>query len=383
MEEIVFPKDLKEFLGDVVEGKQGYELGEPWKFSDKALLVVVPVTRKNAPNRAYVTMYEVLKEMGMKDTGSIDQVELQNRTGKAVFVRAGTIFAGETQNRAAQHSGVYQPGKVEVPVRCVQQTHGIRQGAPMTFGDIAPMSITMNLMAGDQSAVWSSVFDYTGGHRSHTPSHTQPRGGRRVERTATYSNPLNTEAVSERITYSMSSNTRARQDRPPHHWGAAPDVSSNFCGFMTTGLAPSGGNDDLLGHLRKVREGQKALDDMMQKVPLFEDQAGAIIFNPVGVVAVETFDSPKSWEAIKQEVIEKYGDRVSETQAEHLFELKKEMILPMLKKFLASLDKFEEKTVRKDDLSETRAVWGGDVVGEYTLVKGRTVHVLLIRDVAS
>jgi len=410
MEEVVFPKELKEFLGDVVEGKHGFELGEPWKFSDKALLVVVPIKRKNAPNRAYVTMYEVLKEMGMKDTGSIDQVELQNRTGKAVFVRAGTIFAGETQNRAAQHSGVYQPGKEEVDVRCVQQTHGIRTGAQMSFGDIAPMSITMNLMAGDQGAVWDSVLNYTSGGR---PQQRQPaqrlyrlrspqrRGGSRDRPQSVWQNRHALSGSSRThepsfMGFMMSSESTSNKRRttcdssePEDSYlvdspeNLEPQDSSSFTGLNTFSGLVGGGSDDLLGHLKKVREGQKALDEMMQKVPLFEDQVGAIIFNPVGVIAVETFDSPKSWEAIKKEVIEKYGDQVSNEQAEHLFELKPDKIMPLLKKFLASLDKFEEKTIRKDDLSETRAVWGGDVVGEYTLVRGRTVHVLLIRDAAS
>jgi len=91
-----------------VDGKFGYKLSDPWKYSEETLGVVVPILRQRAPEREYVTMYEVLKDLGMKDTGRIDQVELQNRTGKAVFVRAGTIFAGATQSRAAQHSGVYR-----------------------------------------------------------------------------------------------------------------------------------------------------------------------------------------------------------------------------------------------------------------------------------
>lgn len=362
IEEITAPLDLKGFLTDVVESKYGYELGEPWKFSDKTLLVVVPIKRKNAPSRQYATMYEVLKDMGMKDTGHIDQVELQNKTGKAVFVRAGTIFKGETQNRAAQHSGVYQPGKEDVLVRCVQQTHGIRSGAEMKFGDIAPMSITASLMGGDQSNVWDRVTTYTSGNAPTASSNfcgfatTVPHTSWRASRTSRLS-----DSGYSRLVGSVM---------PPE-----PTEPTSY------GLQ----DDDLLGHLTRLREskGKAALDEMMQHVPLFEYQAGAIIFNPVGVMAVECFDSPKSWEAIKQDIIEKYGDQVSNEQAEHLFELKKDMILPMLKKFIASLDKFEEKTVRKDDLSETRAVWGEDVIGEYTLVKGRTIHVLLIKDAAS
>ncbi len=122
------------------------------------------------------------------------------------------------------------------------------------------------------------------------------------------------------------------------------------------------------------------LDDMMQKVPLFDDQVGAIIFNPVGVIAVETFDHPMSWAAIKKDIIEKYGDKIMDKQAEHLFELKPEAILPALKKFIKGLEKNTERTIRKDGFSETRVVLGEGIIGEYTIVKGQTIHVLLIRE---
>lgn len=364
IEERMKAEDLKNFLTDVVEKRHGYDLGEPWKFSENALLVVVPIIRKDAPNRSYTTMYEVLKDMGMKDTGHIDIVELQNKSGKAVFVRAGTIFAGETQNRAAQHSGVYKEGsKVDVPVRCVHQTHGIRTGAKMAYGSIAPLSITENLMARDQHAVWSSVRDYT---TTHEVKHRAGRARSSYSSGTHYAFPQ--RSYRGRVGGTSESPSIGLSDEAP------------FLGFVNT----SGVNiptDDLLGYIKS--EGKSALDEMMQKVPLFEDQAGAVIFNPVGVLALETFDSPKSWEAVKKEIIEKYGDHVSNEQAEHLFELQKDKILPMLKKFVAGLDSFEERTIRQDDLSETRAVKGENVIGEYTLVKGRTIHCLLIREQAS
>lgn len=397
VEEVVIPKDLKDFLGDVVEGRHGYKLGEPWKYSDKALAVVVPIIRENAPRRAYITMYEVLKEMGMKDTGSIDKVELQNRTGKPVFVRVGTIFTGATQNRAAQHSGVYQEGKANVFVKCVQQTHGIQSGAPMEFGDIAPLSITMNLMADmDQSAVWESVRRYTGGDHSQHVVRSTPRR-ERSSRTAPVSHRM-TEPSFHRLSSSVQYSQQASSGRRKSLWGnsiddqpkaqvnTGDDQGYNFCGFMSTvsdgfsnGISGTG-SDDLLGHLKGLDEGKKMLDDMMQKVPLFPDQVGAIIFSPLGVAVVETFDHPKSWEAIKKEIIEKHGDKICQEQADHLFELKPEMIMPAFKKFVDGLVVFKEQTIRKDDMSETRALVGQGIVGEYTLMKGRVVHTILAKE---
>lgn len=390
LEEIVIPRELQLFLTDITESKFGYELGAPWKYSEETLGVVVPILRQSAPDREYVTMYEVLKDLGMKDTGHIDQVELQNRAGKAVFVRAGTIFTGSTQNRAAQHSGIYQPGKEEIPVRCVHLSHGIAGGAEMKFGDIAPMSVTMNLMGGNQHSVWQSVRRYTSGSMDDIPG----LGFDSCDRGVTWVN---------RETYYFSSSRSGGQSggcRPQgfvrnrslsQSSGDAAFVNSSTSDnaqrdtwFTQTaarvGSSMRGGSDDLLGHMQKMREGQAMLDDMMQKVPLFDHQVGAIIFNPVGVIAVETFDHPMSWEAIKKEIIEKYGDKIMDKQAEHLFELKPEAILPAVRKFIKGLEKMKEKTIRKDGFSETRTITGEGLIGECTIVKGQPVHVLLVRE---
>ncbi len=375
-QELVIPKDLKAFLTEVSESKSGFHLGEPWKYSDKALAVVVPILREKAPERLYVTMYEVLKQLGMNDTGQIDRVEMQNRAGKPVFVRAGTIFEGQTQSRAAEHSGIYEPGKkADIHVRCVHQTHGISPGSQMKFGDIAPLSVTMELI-GDrgQSAVWQSVQCYTasvgGGGRREAPHVSPPSDygeGRQFLGGGVVSHRMRGSSMGDCSGHgSWSEGSSSIGDTTPY---------TSFTGgsFFNT-------NTDLLGTMRTVNAGKKALDEMMQKVPLFPDQAGAIIFDPVGVMAFEVFDHKASWEAIKKEIIEKYGDKVTSEQAEHLFELRSERIQPLLKKFIQGLDKFDEKTIRKDEFSETRTVRGEGVVGEYTLIRNRVMHALMVRN---
>ena len=161
METMIIPIDLKTYLNNIVDSRFGYKLSEPWKYSEESLGVVIPILRENSPVREYITMYEVLIELNIKDTGSINQIELQNKSRMAIFVRAGTIFAGKTQPRAVQHSGVYSNEKETIDVRCVNASHGINRGEEMSFGDIAPPSVTMNLMSGDQHDVWSSVSNYT------------------------------------------------------------------------------------------------------------------------------------------------------------------------------------------------------------------------------
>lgn len=383
--------DLKIYLNDITDNRFGYRLGEPWKYSEETLGVVVPILRENVLDRSYVTMYEILKELNIKDTGSINQVELQNISGIAIFVRAGTIFAGKTQPRATQHSGVYSNEKETIDVRCVNASRGISKGEEMSFGDIAPPSITVNLMSGSQSDVWSSVSNYTGLGRQRTSDHvinTIPEGlPEDVKRALNYSSELSKRGVYTRVyvhtTSSGQKMTRITREKPSEDvtqiWrGELSDENIEVLDkFANTNNANIRNNTDLL---QEIKKGQSILDDMMQKVPLFDNQVGAIIFNPVGVIAIETFDHPKSWESIKKEIIGKYGDKIKEKQEKHLFELKPETILPALRKFIEGLDNFSEKTVRKDGYSETRTVHGKGIIGEYTLVKGRPIHVLLLKE---
>lgn len=416
VEELVIPVDLKTYLSDISEGRFGYRLGDPWKYSEETLGVVVPILRENSPDREYRTMYEVLKELNIKDTGSINQIELQNRSGMAIFVRAGTIFKGKTQPRAVQHSGVYSNEKETINVRCVNASYGIHRGTEMEFGDIAPPSVTMNLMARDQSGVWSSVRDYTSGSETERQrrSGSAPYGSASSEVGSVPTNAIPEslpEGVRKALYYVSECKSRRSDTCCDVHTYTNSDGSKRTRiarVYPSEGVTQvwSGGGlsdkdiddinrfastnnirmhnttaeaNDLLGHLEKIKKSQSILDDMMQKVPLFDNQVGAVIFNAVGIIALETFDSPKSWESIKKEIIEKYGDKIKTVQSDHLYELKPEMIKPALEKFIKRLETFNEKTIKKDDYSETREVTGDKIVGEYTLVKGQPIHVLLLR----
>jgi len=386
-EEVVIPKDLQEFLGDIADERHGFRLGDPWKYSEDALAVVVPILRAKAPERLYKTMYEELKDLGMKDTGNIDKVALQNKTGVPLFIRAGTIFTGSTQNRAAENSTVVQPGKSEVNVRCVNQTHGINGGAGMKYGDIAPVNVTMNLIShAGQTAVWNSVRNYTSGHKEYTVIGGSSYGNSyHAESPLEYHNTGDSfyGCFSDPVSYVGKIGRSARGSS----MGSVNDnAGCYFNSTVTDGLVGhswdnpgSGGSSDLLGYMNKVDAGRDVVNDMLQKVPLFEDQVGAIVFSPVGVIAIESFEHQMSWAAIKKEVIEKHGDKICNEQADHLFELRPEKILPAFKKFVKGLENGEEHSVRRDDLSETRVVVGKGVIGEYTLVKGRVIHTIIVR----
>lgn len=411
-ETLTIPLELKIFLMDIANSKFGYKLGEPWKYSEESLGVVVPILRENAPNRQYVTMYEVLHQLDIKDTGSISQIELQNKTGMTIFVRSGTIFAGQTQNRASQHSGIYKKEEEIINVCCVHASHGIRSGEKMRFGDIAPPSITMNLIKENQNDVWNSVREYTRSEDSgyvHTlntlkefsPNSPQKEIETKVEELAAnvieraFSRPSSLTSkrdfleiiLNSQLAYGLGSGLGQRSpeliESMEKSFGKekALEMIDGTSSSTSNSTSNKYGTDDLLGHLGQIKKGQSVLDDMMQKVPLFNNQVGAIIFSPVGVIAVETFDHPKSWEAIKKEIIEKYGDKIKDKQANHIFELKQEMIKPSFMEFIKGLDESTEEIVRKDEFSETKVVKGKEVIGEYTSIKGQAIiHVLLLRE---
>jgi hypothetical protein len=392
-EEIIIPTELKTYLKNIVDSRFGYRLGDPWKYSDESLGVVVPILRENSPDRQYVTMYEVLKELNIQDTGEIDQLDLQNKSGVAIFIRAGTIFTGGTQSRASQHSGVFSHEKETINVRCVNASHGIRKGEEMVFGDIAPPSVTRNLMARDQHGVWNSVSNYTT-EKTYTSTMSAipedlPEDVKKALNFISMSKSRRSDTVCDIQTYTNYCGIRkTRISRIFPSEGVTPVYTGELSDLMLESVNKFvlGNNISSYRHdtevkdlLSKIRKNQSVLDDMMQKVPLFDNQVGAIIFDPVGVIAVETFDSPKSWESIKKEIIEKYGDKIRSIQSNQIYELKPDMILSALKKFIKRLETFNERIIRKDDYSETREVTGDNIIGEYTLIKGQPIHVLLLK----
>jgi len=44
-EEIIIPTELKTYLKNIADSRFGYKLGDPWKYSEESLGVVVPILR--------------------------------------------------------------------------------------------------------------------------------------------------------------------------------------------------------------------------------------------------------------------------------------------------------------------------------------------------
>jgi DNA-binding HxlR family transcriptional regulator len=138
------------------------KLGDPWKLP-KASGFIVPILRDQPyKKRGYALIQEVEGKVVFKDSGSISGVDSENKTGKHVFIRKGTMLKGQgTQSRAPIHSFILEPkiDVVRVPVNCIHQTHGISSGAVFKAEGVAPLIVQANL--GEQSSTWSSIKKYS------------------------------------------------------------------------------------------------------------------------------------------------------------------------------------------------------------------------------
>ena len=86
-------------LSKVAVEKLGYRFGDPLRVDADGLCAVVPILRETTLRRQYVLLQET-DDVAVIDTGKIDSMTAKNGGDQNVFVRSGTIFSGETQERA-------------------------------------------------------------------------------------------------------------------------------------------------------------------------------------------------------------------------------------------------------------------------------------------
>jgi len=137
-----------------------YELGDPWRFNDSSLTVVIPILRRDVPDRRYVLLQEVQDKVELEDTGSIGKTVVKNKTDRYVFIRKGTLLKGATQERGVTVGTVILPNSTrEVEVQCVHASRGIVPGARFRVANaVAPRPVMQSFMARlSQSATWQAV----------------------------------------------------------------------------------------------------------------------------------------------------------------------------------------------------------------------------------
>jgi len=314
----------------------GYKFGSPWRYSDKSLGVIIPIIMgdgKGFEEREYITIEEA-KDQGIsfKDTGKIDRVIVESSLGKLIFIRSGTALKSlGTQPRAVETSVVIIPDtekketRQEIPVRCIHASKPISSGKKFAYAGDVPIEVRSALLSkSGQGETWSAV-------------------GRATNR-----------FMSTRL------------------------GSSGSHGY-TAGLGSTGFNaDNLVGVMEEVDKFTGNIDEILAKVPLFEDQVGAVFLDMKDVVGMEMFDHPKSWEAIHKEVEKRLGESTAKEEDKSFFKPDYERVKPLTLEFLKKLLESEKKETSHGMVS-TISLKGDGVVGEATTINGKVIHIVGIK----
>lgn len=326
---------IEGFLKDLSE-ETIYKFGTPWRYSDKSLGVVIPILKKDGVDigeRVYITLEEA-KDQGIvfKDTGRIDRVIVESSVDKPIFIRSGTAFkSGGTQPRAVEVSTIIIPQKEkektqqEILVRCIHASKPISSNTKFEYGGDVPLEVRSALISrGGQAKTWDSV-----GYATH-------------------------RLMSTRLGASLST----------HHFTSPRPMR----------LA----TDNLVGVMEEVDKFTGNIDEILAKVPLFEDQVGAFFLDMKDVVGMEMFDAPKSWEAIHKEVEKRLGESVAKEEDKSFFKPDYEKVKPLVLLFLKKLLE-GERTETTQGIVSTVSIKGDGVVGEATLIDGKVIHLVGLR----
>ncbi len=308
----------------------GYKFGSPWRYSDKSLGVIIPILKTNGKEfteREYITIEEAKNQgVSFKDTGRIDRVIVESSLGKSIFIRSGTALKSSgTQPRAVETSVVIIPDvekgtKQEIPVRCIHASKPISGGTMFAYAGDVPTEVRSALLSkSGQSRTWSAVSHAT--HRF-------------------MANSLRSNTRSTRMAFSRE--------------------------------------DNLVGVMEDVDKFTKNIDEILAKIPLFENQVGTIFLDMKNVIGLEMFDHPKSWEAIHKEVEKRLGESATKEEDKSFFKPDYEIVKPMTLEFLRKLLESEKKET-SHGIVTTISLKGDGVIGEATTINGKVIHLVGLR----
>ena len=159
---------FNELLNQIGLETQGFGIGEPWSVPIRAsFATVLPIIRQTRFSRHYVTASELGHGLTMKDTGAINVVNITNNLVNPVFISAGQMVWGNTQDRAVAMSIILKPGETRpVSVVCVHQSHSITNGAEMKVGPNVPRPVEQELFCpkrgvfdSRQGEVWKRIIE--------------------------------------------------------------------------------------------------------------------------------------------------------------------------------------------------------------------------------
>jgi len=338
-----------DLLLDIASEKNGYIIGEPWRFSEFSLAAVVPIIRRvDHKERGYRLLSEVKDEVKIRDTGNINKMEFTNRSGLPVLLKAGEILTGATQSRALGKSEILLPDEVLVAdCVCVYSTKGIRAGQPVRVEAYSPVEIRRTVArayshiaggeiplgvphSGLQNEVWGGVHSFSRGLSA------------RAQNLATF---------------------------------AATTGGEDFAPFQNLSPTYSSPSEDLAG---RVKEAQDKFKEVIKKVPKVENQVGLCLITLDGFDALESFNHPASWEAIRQEVLKSESAKIADvTDRDGVFEYRADKARAVIRELLGAT--FEENITVEKQGTSTITLESGKLIGEVVTLYGQPIHCAFMR----
>jgi len=308
-----------------------FRLGKPWRLTEKHLTVVVPIVRIGpAGKRAYVLIEEVKDKVKISDGGSIERVKVSG-TDKLVLVRSGVVFEGiNTQHRGVESSRVILPDSVvTIPVKCVYASSPIRPGSKMEVSEMyAPQEVHSVLLSSSlgkasQHSVWRAVSSFSANMMADSP--------------------------------------RAQ-------------------GMERPGVIDRATPDNLVGSMRSVREFRKGVDEILSKMPVdLKGQVGVVVMNIDGVLGLEMFDHPDSWEGASKAVARKYADVLANEGESTLFTLNEESVQSAVTVFLDAIKSAKAKLISENARSKTETFETDAFVGELVTIENQNIHAIVAK----
>ena len=133
---------------------QDIELGEVCQREE---LSVVPLFGKNTFQADCYMLDDALGKEGFRayDSGEVSRVIVDNSLGKLVFIAAGMILEGASQNRAVKYPSLVSQNKgIELPVYCAERHRSTRAGS----GYHTSATILMpSARTGSQQDTWAGI----------------------------------------------------------------------------------------------------------------------------------------------------------------------------------------------------------------------------------
>lgn len=344
-------KIISDMLLDIAHERNGYSIGEPWRFTEHSLAAVVPLARESqGRKRLYRLFSERKNEVKVKDTGNIERLTLISKSEFPILVKAGEVLTGSTQSRTITISQILMPGeKLTVPCACVYSSKGIMEGQDMIPTVFSPLDVRREVYRGhyerrgglewgnfadgyfrDQGRIW-------GGVKTHAKT-----SSRRLGTLCAY-------AASHNI----------------------PDVKS--LGDLDLNYhTPS---EDLAG---RVSESQNKYRDILKKIPKIDSQIGMALLTMTGLESMEAFEHTDAWDGIRKSILGAESDKISDvSDQDGLFEFKTEKAKSIIQDLLTK--DFNEKVVVDREKTKTIMLDTKKFVGEAVTLNDTPIHLTFVR----